>query len=223
MSKIQRASTPDNIHPAPDDLVVTPATAPLPPTPSPDPPPGGLIDLEALRLPQNFTEMVGVQQQVVSVSVRKPNRQEFVRVRPEPEFQFETAILRLKNELDGTYLLAPELWPEVSEELTPTLMVLTLSRQKAGFLWPLRLPGADGRLDSWSASAREAATLAQNGWVSVRSNRAAGAYDVFRAAEALSEPEWPDLTMAEAINIAFKDHYINSPDHPVLRQLRGEV
>jgi hypothetical protein len=50
-----------------------------------------------------------------------------------------------------------------------------------------------------------------------------GAYDVFQAQGHLSEPEWPQLPFGELLRIAFRDRYISTPDHPVLRRLRGEV
>jgi hypothetical protein len=48
------------------------------------------------------------------------------------------------------------------------------------------------------------------------------AYDVFQAAEDLGEPVWPDETFQQLIDIAFRDKYINRPDHPILRLLRGQ-
>ena len=74
------------------------------------------FDLEKLRLPQNFADTVGVKRRIVSLSVRKPNRQEFVRVRPGQEWRLETAILIEKSERDVSYLVAPELWSELTAE-----------------------------------------------------------------------------------------------------------
>ena len=36
------------------------------------------------------------------------------------------------------------------------------------------------------------------------------------------EPEWPDLSFEAMYRIAFRDRLISSPDHPVLKRLRGE-
>jgi hypothetical protein len=51
----------------------------------------------------------------------------------------------------------------------------------------------------------------------------AGCYDVYTASESLSEPEWPTTPFATLLKVAFKDKFIDSLDHPVLRKLRGEV
>jgi hypothetical protein len=69
----------------------------------------------------------------------------------------------------------------------------------------------------------EAIELATRSWVRVAANMSAGCYDVYRAGGQLSEPEWPDLTFQAILRIAFKGRFIDSLDHPVLRQLRGEV
>ena len=37
------------------------------------------------------------------------------------------------------------------------------------------------------------------------------------------EPEWPELSFQDLLRIAFRDFYIESRDHPVLQQLRGEA
>jgi hypothetical protein len=39
----------------------------------------------------------------------------------------------------------------------------------------------------------------------------------------LPDPNWPDLTFQEIFDIAIRDRKIDSLDHPVVRQLRGEV
>ena len=48
-----------------------------------------------------------------------------------------------------------------------------------------------------------------------------GAYDIFTAEGNLKEPEWPELSLDELLNIAFKNKIINRLDHQVLLQLRG--
>ena len=65
-----------------------------PPTASDDPPeeseqkeesmdPKNLLDIEGLRLSQDFTSMAGVKKLITTVPVRKPDRQSFVRVHPD--------------------------------------------------------------------------------------------------------------------------------------------
>ena len=182
-----------------------------------------LFDLARLRLPQDFADTMGVKKRLVTMPVRKPHRQEFVRVHPDAVNRLETALLTFKGEPDGRYLVAPELWEQLSDEITPTLLVLAITPQASSFLWPLRLPRSDGRQDHWSQSALEAAELAQSRWIRIVANMSQGSYDVWEATSPLTEPQWPDITFQDAIKLAFGARYIDGADHPILKRLRGEL
>ena len=51
---------------------------------------------------------------------------------------------------------------------------------------------------------------------------AAGHYEHFEPATKLPDPEWPPLTFTEILRVAFRDRMIDSLEHPVVRQLRGQ-
>lgn len=181
------------------------------------------FDPARLRLSQNFAETLGVKKALITVPVRRPNKQEFVRVHPSPDYRLETAVLELKEERGETYLVDPSLWRELPSELTPKVLFTTLNRQGVLALWPVRLPGEDGRLDAWNASALEAAEMARERWVRVVANMSLGAYEVYAATGNLPDPNWPELSFTEILKVAFKGHYINEIEHPVIRRLRGEL
>ena len=180
------------------------------------------FDPAKLRLSQNFAEKIGVKKALLTIPVRKPGRQDYIRVHPDPIYRIETAVLELKEERE-TYLVVRALWSEVPGELTPKILFTTINRQGVLTLWPVRLPGDDGRLDDWNASALEAAEMAQQRWIRVAANMSLGAYEVYVAAGNLPDPEWPDLPFAEILKIAFKGQFIEDLDHPVMRRLRGEL
>jgi hypothetical protein len=48
-----------------------------------------------------------------------------------------------------------------------------------------------------------------------------GAYEIFSAASVIQDPTWPELPFNELLRIAFRDRIISSPDHPVVKRLRG--
>lgn len=179
----------------------------------------GALALDSLRLSQDFGAKLGVKKQFVTVPVRKPTRQEWFRAHP--EWELHTPILELKEERE-TYLVEPSLWEEHSGELVPKLIVPTITRQGVVALWPLRLPGEDGRQDEWSRSAMVAAQMAKGQWVRLAANMPLGAYDI-STSEVGHEPQWPEIGFDELVRIGFKDHFIGSADHPVLRRLRGET
>jgi len=188
------------------------------PTP-PDP-----FEPATLRLSQGLTAALGVKKALLTVPVRKPDKTWFVRTHHDPAYRLETAVIELKEDRE-TYLVQRELWPELAAETTfsPRLLLTAMNRQGVLFLWPIKLPGADGRLDEWSRSAVDAASLAGTGWVRVQANMSLGAYEVFQASGNIADPQWPAMQFRELLRIAFRDKIIRGLDHPILRRLRGEV
>jgi len=185
-------------------------------------PPQDPFDPTRLRLSQDFGEQIGVKKALLTVPVRKPDRQWFVRVHPDPTWRLDTAVLHLKEERE-TYLVDRPLWPGMPGELVPTTLFTAVNRQDVVFLWPVRLPGADGRSDEWNRSALKAATMGMDGWVRVAANLSLGAYEVFKPSADLPDPKWPDVDFRGLLEIAFRERFVQSPDHPVLKRLRGEL
>ncbi|MGO9834575.1 MAG: hypothetical protein ACLP1X_10190 [Polyangiaceae bacterium] len=175
------------------------------------------------RLTQNFDEVAGVSQLLVHVSRLKPSPQSWFRTHPDESFRMTVALLTIKDEKSEPYLVAPELVEHVAAEIVPHTLITYITRQKVVGLWPLRLPRGDGKTDGWMRTAHEAANAAMKRWVRMTANMAAGAYDVQVTNAPLAEPEWPDVTFEKLVEIAYRDHIIETLDHPVLRRLRGEV
>jgi len=180
------------------------------------------FDITKLRLPQDFAATLGVKKALLTVPVHKPNRQDFFRVHPGEDWRLETLILELKEEGE-TYLVDQNLWGQLPGELIPKVLYTVINRQGVLMLWPIRLPGEDGRHNEWHRSALEAAEMAQRQWVRVVANKSLGAYEVYQAFADIPEPEWPDTTFQEVLRVAFKDRFIRSLEHPVVRRLRGEI
>jgi len=182
---------------------------------------GPQFDLNRLRLPQDFQAAIAARPVRTTMQVRKPNRQEFIRVRSGSEWRFRTLTLQLKA-VPEIYIVDVNLQEELSRELTASELVLACNIQGDSFLWPLRLPNAEGRRDSWAQSALSAAQRAEDAFVRLIPNMSLGAYDVIEAVDPRPEPEWPQGTMAELLTLAFRGQVIDSVEHPVVRQLRGQ-
>lgn len=182
------------------------------------------FDPASLKISQDFAAATGVKKALMTVPVRKPDKSWFVRTAPTEDYRLQTAVLELKEDRE-VYLVAPHLRQELSAESTFGLRVIftAINRQNVLFLWPVTLPSADGKQNEWHRSALEAATRAATRWVRVQANMSLGAYECYEAVNELSEPTWPDLPFGQILRIAFKDKFIDSPSHPVLRRLRGEV
>lgn len=210
---------PRSNHPDPTDTTDSEDfMTPLTPS-APDP-----FDPAAFRLSGEFAGAVAVRNVLTTVLVRKPDKSWFVRCHPDDTFRLQTAVIELKEDRE-TYLVTQDLWPTLATETTfkPMTLVTTTNRQGVVFLWPCRMPAADGRLDEWGRSALEAVALATERWVRVQANMSLGAYEAFEARGDLPEPDWPDADLKSLLKVAFRDKLINSLDHPVLRKLRGEV
>jgi hypothetical protein len=196
-----------------------PATSANGTTAGPDP-----FDVEALRLPQGPGAAIGVKRLLLNVPHRKPDKSWFVRTHTAEEYRIVVGVLELKEDRE-IYLVAPALRAELETEPTyrRKLLVTAVNRQGLVFLWETTLPEEGGRKDNWGRSALEALDLASRRWIRVVANLVGGAYDVYEAAASLADPEWPTVPLGELLRLSFKDHYIDSMDHPTLRKLRGEV
>lgn len=178
------------------------------------------FDLNALRLPQNFGETLGVKRMITRVPVRKSIKTEFFRVRPGEDWRFQTMILEIKDEGE-TYLLAPDMWDAVPGLSRPAMLHTAIDRRNNVFLIPIPLPGEDGRRNPWHQSLAEVVAMAETKWVRSVANMAVGGYDMLVAEGKIAEPEWPSTTLAELLQIAFRDKIITATDHPIIRQLLG--
>jgi hypothetical protein len=189
-------------------------------------PVGGSADpfsLDNVSVSGTTIEDLGVEQPILIVPVDKPNKQDFFRVHPDPAFKLEARVIKLDAERE-TFLVTRAIWPLIPGETKLVRLVAYLPRTGGIGLWPVLLPDplAQGRDSNWSITARKAAELAENKWVRLQANMARGAYDVVTS-DKIPPPVWPNVTMRELLSIAFGDgRLVDRPDHPVIRQLRGE-
>jgi hypothetical protein len=178
---------------------------------------------ENLRIDLNFSEGLGVKKAIITIPVRKPNGQDFIRVHPDAAYRLPVAIIELRDDRE-TFLVPPSIARDIPGEYITVTMYACINRQGVIFLWPVRLPGSDGRQLEWHRSAAEAAEMAMKRWVRVKANMNLGAYEVFEASASIPDAAWPsDLTFDQMLAIAFKGRLVDSFDHPVLQRLRGET
>jgi hypothetical protein len=190
-------------------------------TPAPDP--FAAFDPAKLRIDQSFLNHGMAKKLLTTLPIRKPNKQDFIRVNPDDKYRLTAAFIELKDDRE-TYLVRPDFAPALAEnEYFAATIYLCINRQKVLSFWPVKLPGPDGRQIGWHTSAQDAAVLAMKGWVRVTANMSLGAYEVAAAAGIIPEPEWPEQSMPELLSIAFKGRVIDGPEHPVMKKLSGEL
>jgi hypothetical protein len=118
------------------------------------------FDPASLRLDQSFAANLGVKKLLTTVPVRKPNRQDFVRVNPGPEYRLSpAAVIELKEDRE-TYLVTPDMASQIPGEFVAVVLYTTINRQGVLSVWPVKLPGPDGKHNEWHRSAAEAAAKA---------------------------------------------------------------
>jgi hypothetical protein len=219
LNRSSQVSEKTNGAPGPADELARERTAQEPPKlVLPDP-----FDPEQFAANSTVGGDFGVTRELVVCPVRKPSRQEFVRVHPDPAYQRRVHILELKDERE-TYLVIPEVAHALPGETRTVILYLAINRQGAVFLWPVKEPGLDGREDSWGQSARTAAGKAETDWVRVIANMSQGAYDVYTAAGAIGTPAWPNKSMRDVLEVAFGEKFIiRDLGHPVIKRLLGRA
>lgn len=187
------------------------------------------VNFEALRVTK--ASPIVVKRVVTSIPLIKPKPGvEFFRIRPESEWKFLTYLLNLggKGDGEGKFLLDPALYPDVIE--TKKLKLVTIYTgilYGSGdiFLSEIANPDAEGNDNEYNRTRRLAYIKAETHWVKLQTNDSIGAYDTVLAMSKLPDPEWPEEpeNILKALEIAFKDKFIDDLNHPVLKKLRGEL
>ena len=87
------------------------------------------FDPAALRLDQSFADSVGVKKHLMTIPVRKPNRQDFVRVHPDPDYRLTpAAIIEVKEDRE-VYLVTPNMAQDLPGEFAPATLFTAINRQ----------------------------------------------------------------------------------------------
>src|SRR5262245_58349291 len=164
--------------------MTAPKENPRPPTETAD----SFPDISKLRLSQEFLETAGAKKVLTTVPVRKPRRQDFVRVHPDAAYREAFAIIELEDDRER-YLVTREIAAALPGEIQTEMLFTAINRQRVVFLWPVRLPASDGRVNEWHRTRRDAAERAMHLWIRVTANMSLGAYEITDAPRKIPEPE----------------------------------
>ena len=88
---------------------------------------GFQVDLDSLRLSQDFCEQANVKKALVTVPVRKPPKHTFVRVRDGEDWRLTTRIFDFKEDRE-VFLVAPEILPAIGAETSVSPRLIHLSK-----------------------------------------------------------------------------------------------
>lgn len=176
----------------------------------------------SLRLTQNFGETLGVKKVLTTVPVGKPSKDRFFRAHTSPSWVFPTWIL--ENKTTGeTYLVSLEVASVLGDLVRAVELHAAIDRQNNVFLIPIPLPGPNGARNPWHESLAQAVGRSKSVWVRISANKELGGYDIFEATAKLPDPVWPDISMDELLEVAFKGRIITNVDHPIVQERLGKI
>ena len=179
------------------------------------------LDFSKFKVSSGSSDLPVAQKVLLHVPVRKPSKQQFVRVCSQESSQFECAILKLEDD-DRPYLTSPEIAQMIIHDIKKVTLKLTMDKQGNVLLWPIPPRPVEGNDNIWNETQRDAAKLAEKKWIRLTSNRELGCYEAIEAQGEQPEPVWPELSMDEILKIAFgSTHVITDQEHPALQKLWG--
>jgi hypothetical protein len=179
-------------------------------------------DMEKVRAEQ-ADPLIGTEEVLVNVAVRKPKSGEFFRVHTDPDMSMPVSIFDDRDDQTIYYVL-PELRPLMGEQVRQAMLTACINQAGIIFLWPIKLAGDGGGSREWANSAIRAATLAKSKWVRVIGELRNQAYRVFAAKGELPDPVWPtEHTLQDYLILGFEGRIIDAPDHVVIQRLQGLI
>jgi hypothetical protein len=161
-----------------------------------------------------------VKLQILKVAIRKPNKHEFIRVRPGDEWKCKVLTYKT-GDVDELFVVAPAMLSALQQLTTPTQLHTAITQDGIVFLLPVTLPSSDGKPNSWNDTKAAAVQNAELNWVRIVANQARKAYDINLPVNPKPDPEWPDYSFDELLKLAFKGNVIDSIDHPVVKKILG--
>jgi len=182
----------------------------------------GKNEFEQYRLSQDFEVMAGVKKEILVVPVRKPDRQTWFWINPDPNWRMPVALIEVKEDREN-YLVSPKVYPDLAGECLPKFLITCQTKAATPFMWPIRMPGADGRLDQWNQSALRIVNEYAGRWIRVAANMGLGAYEVYIAEAEFPPPVFPSEGFHSLLKKAFAGKIIETLDHSVVKMLRGQL
>ena len=179
------------------------------------------FDLQALR---EAPILAKVKPRRLHIPVRRrPNRHDFVRTHPNPEYRINLPIFRGRSDGDDEemYYVVPAMVAEMPNECQPYTAFTAVNLRGSVFLWLVPFPPDDRQPNAWLVTNRECAEAAINKWVRVASNRDDGCYHAIEYEGPPVEPMFPPETFRELLMLGFKNRVVDRPDHPIILKLRG--
>jgi len=176
------------------------------------------FDLSKYQATELDTQIV-TKKVLVTIPVKKPNSQIFFRIKK--DFCIDVYLFEDKEDSNKLYLVNKTKLGILSEQAKLYKIYLAVNTKNDPFLFPVRQPDETGNWNEWHRGQHRCIELAKNRWVRMRPNRSINSYDPLVAEGKLPEPEFPEMSLQEIFELAFKDQIIDNEEHPTIKRLRG--
>ena len=104
---------------------------------------------------------------------------------------------------------------ELADDARYAILHLAISSTGRLFWWHIKM--STSRRNHWAESALKAVEVAKKKWIRVIA--AHDGYEIREAKAKMPEPQWPELSRDEAIQLAFEDRIIDTMQHPLAKRL----
>lgn len=181
------------------------------------------FDPSVFRITPGPISEVKTERHLSLIPVRKPSKQAYVRVHPEEDYRHPCGLFILEGD-ERPYMVTQPIFEAFSDDMKLVDLRLTIDRQANLIFWPVPQPPAEGTENLWNLSQREVADNAKITWLRLVSNKRLKQYESEVARGKIPEPEWPNRSMPELLEIAFSGgHIIDTINHPAIQTLLGAV
>jgi hypothetical protein len=178
-------------------------------------------ELTSLEDLQTTDEVIQTGEVARVVTVRRPYKERFFRVNPDPGTRLaNVGILDWQEDKQRVpYLVLPVFFPKVAGLAYRATVVSCVDDEHEWFTWALKQNRPGFSTNACNDSAMEVAETAETQWVRLLAKD--GRYGCRKPEEDFWEPVFcPDPLLAQ-LNQGFRGRIINSLDHPILRRLEG--
>ena len=174
----------------------------------------------SLAIDQSHLEEFASKEETSIVRCRKPPKGIYFTVIAEKEKPWGNRKFYYLLEIEGRdpYLVAPVIAQQRAEEdvIRPVLIVRFVTMAGEEGLWPLKLDLTDNRSNPYNKSAMNVLEIASSGkWVRLISGKGHYRHQTSRKTFEQVPPKFTGRSFDELVDIAFKDHVINGPDHEI--------
>jgi hypothetical protein len=158
---------------------------------------------------------------ITTILTGRPPKHSFFRAHSEKgKYTLELRVVRDENDFGKEYIVAPNMDGHLWNKSYRVAVALCITMQGMLFMMTVRLADENsGRMDSFNESLLPIVEEARTQWVTLTTIGKTYVSDAPR--DKFPDPEWPEITMIEALKIAFRGRVIESLEHPLAKRLLG--